>query len=302
MCSPLQREVIFVRGAFHWKGMRLPSETSCIVSFGIHEENFNEVVVVPQIFDDYANNAPMRLGVLGGCLCIIRSYAGVNIDVWVMKDYNVIESWTKLFVFQIPKHIMRIDDVKIIWEFKNGEVLFITTKRTFATCMLCCLVLYDPVSQICKVTKIWHQPGSHWNIEAYVERSLVPFKLNSTNDNLKLNSKNMLHTTRSRNLEPSFNSFLKELAHIILQKLAQVAPTSISKFAVPLLPRLRTPDVHSTNENLKLNSKNSFLKELALIILQKLAQVAPPSISKFAVSMVRRLRTPEVGLLLRPQI
>ncbi|XP_021853486.2 F-box protein CPR1-like isoform X2 [Spinacia oleracea] len=39
------------------------------------------------------------LGILDGCLCLSISYNKVcdsDFDVWVMKEYGVAESWTKL--------------------------------------------------------------------------------------------------------------------------------------------------------------------------------------------------------------
>ncbi|XP_026381836.1 F-box/kelch-repeat protein At3g06240-like [Papaver somniferum] len=87
--------VIFVSGAFHWLARQVQSKRRlCIVSFDIHRENFNEVAVTPQV-DDMLNDfnyVHKALGVLGGSLCIVGADGGLNIDVWVMKDYNVTKS------------------------------------------------------------------------------------------------------------------------------------------------------------------------------------------------------------------
>ncbi|KAJ6952290.1 hypothetical protein NC653_041437 [Populus alba x Populus x berolinensis] len=37
------------------------------------------------------------LGVLQGWLCVMCNYQGVRADVWVLKEFGVRDSWTKLF-------------------------------------------------------------------------------------------------------------------------------------------------------------------------------------------------------------
>ncbi|XP_071724004.1 F-box protein CPR1-like [Rutidosis leptorrhynchoides] len=39
---------------------------------------------------------------LGGCLCVGIYYRG-RVDKWVMKEYGVKESWTKLFSFELKE-------------------------------------------------------------------------------------------------------------------------------------------------------------------------------------------------------
>ncbi|KAG8366518.1 hypothetical protein BUALT_Bualt17G0088500 [Buddleja alternifolia] len=36
------------------------------------------------------------LGVLGGCVCVISNYGNICADLWVLKEYGVKESWTKM--------------------------------------------------------------------------------------------------------------------------------------------------------------------------------------------------------------
>ncbi|KAM7462018.1 hypothetical protein LguiA_030139 [Lonicera macranthoides] len=62
-------------------------------------------------------------GCLGELLCVLCNYYGTRADVWVMKDYGVKESWTKLLTF--PHRIDRgIQQYLIpLCIGKNGEVL-----------------------------------------------------------------------------------------------------------------------------------------------------------------------------------
>lgn len=39
----------------------------------------------------------MTVGVLEGCLCLLAKVDKVGVEVWVMQDYGVRESWTKRF-------------------------------------------------------------------------------------------------------------------------------------------------------------------------------------------------------------
>ena len=72
------------------------------------------------------------LGILGGKLCVMSWDDDYRIEVWVMDEYGVAESWTKHHVFS---------------EFVGDySYLFGRTSRyMFFTDMDNCLVLYDPI-------------------------------------------------------------------------------------------------------------------------------------------------------------
>lgn len=64
-----------------------------IVAFDLAQEMFEEVVQ-----PDYGAVGYERvLGVLQGWLCVMCNYQGVRADVWVLKEFGVRDSWTKLF-------------------------------------------------------------------------------------------------------------------------------------------------------------------------------------------------------------
>ncbi|XP_026431632.1 F-box/kelch-repeat protein At3g06240-like [Papaver somniferum] len=165
-------EAIFVCGAFHWRARNLETHDTCILAFDIHGEKFREVTLTQQVYELFDNmdyRLHISLGVLQGCLCIILLCKdGSEIEVWMMKDYKVRESWTKLFIAQVPAVFSNpIRYVKILWEFKNGEVLLVTTTVCESNT---CFFTYDLVSQKTDVTAIQHIPTNEkWNIVAYVE-------------------------------------------------------------------------------------------------------------------------------------
>ncbi|XP_058216958.1 F-box/kelch-repeat protein At3g23880-like [Rhododendron vialii] len=106
----------FVSGALHWPS--LDSYWNTIVSLDLAKETYGEVLQPDYDRDcclDYA------LGVLSGCLCVLSQYADCA-DVWVMKDYGIKESWTKLIVipYLTPSDVTHSAPLCIL---KNNEVL-----------------------------------------------------------------------------------------------------------------------------------------------------------------------------------
>ncbi|KAK6133788.1 hypothetical protein DH2020_032499 [Rehmannia glutinosa] len=75
------------------------------------------------------------LGVLGGCICVLCDYQKTQADLWVLKEYGIKESWTK--VVTIPY----IDDPgKYLYShplcmLPNGEILLVFGMQ---------LVVYNP--------------------------------------------------------------------------------------------------------------------------------------------------------------
>ncbi|XP_026397457.1 F-box protein At4g22390-like [Papaver somniferum] len=177
-----------INGTPHWIASRDPSSSDfsgyskCIVSFDVGGDNFREVPISTQIVEEFnhleSHNRVKTLGVLGGCLCLIVYDPYHTFEVWVMNDYEKRESWNKLYVGQIPvKDLMdghgqvNYYDSKLLWEFKNGEVLFAVQRNYLYYTNL---VTYDlvPVPQKSKVSKIRDFLGQNCSVETYLE-SLV---------------------------------------------------------------------------------------------------------------------------------
>lgn len=81
-------------GFLHWVVIRKiePDETGLIVALDLARESYGEIPLPAFMNNDYK----IDLGVLGGCLCVLASFKEVGFDVWVMREYGVKESWTKL--------------------------------------------------------------------------------------------------------------------------------------------------------------------------------------------------------------
>ncbi|PIA28136.1 hypothetical protein AQUCO_07200047v1 [Aquilegia coerulea] len=75
-----------VNGALHW----LTHSSKVIVSFDIKDEAFREIVQP----DGISKN--VTIGELGRLLCLFDCLVpGREFEIWVMKEYGVVNSWTK---------------------------------------------------------------------------------------------------------------------------------------------------------------------------------------------------------------
>ncbi|KAF5474932.1 hypothetical protein F2P56_006784 [Juglans regia] len=82
-------------GCLHWVVKRKFKfdEAYIIVAFDLTVESFREVPM-PECTKE---RIQIDVGVLGGCVCMVANYNYGHVDVWVMKEYAVKESWAKLF-------------------------------------------------------------------------------------------------------------------------------------------------------------------------------------------------------------
>ncbi|KAI3901131.1 hypothetical protein MKW92_004530 [Papaver armeniacum] len=169
---------VLVNGSFHWLALEgsEDSEDSLIVSFDICKERFKEMELSTKLA--VPKNNPLVFiteAVLEECLCLILVF-GANdpanvddadndpahiedhadndpahnedhadndpayIEVWVMQNYGVPESWTKRYVITheiITRNItMHYPfNLRFIFSSKNGQILLMEQGK---------LVLYDP--------------------------------------------------------------------------------------------------------------------------------------------------------------
>ncbi|KAI3815110.1 hypothetical protein L1987_14766 [Smallanthus sonchifolius] len=126
------KEVVVVNGRLHWVSRPgrlggLPGRT--IVSFDLKDEQF-KLVSKP------VNRSNYHLAVINDCLAAAVSCGYGKLEIWVMKEYDVKESWTKLFnihgayLAKVVSHDYRIwrkavhgKPVRVLCVLKNGEVL-----------------------------------------------------------------------------------------------------------------------------------------------------------------------------------
>ncbi|KAL4588926.1 hypothetical protein LXL04_001826 [Taraxacum kok-saghyz] len=141
------KEVVAVNGRLHFVSRPgrlggLPGRT--IVSFDLKDEQF-KLVSKP------VNRSNFHLTVIEGCLATAVSCGYGKLEIWVMKEYDVKESWVKRFdihgayLAKIPSHsrdygiwrkAMHEKMVRVLCVLKNGEILMEYRGGS--------LVMYDP--------------------------------------------------------------------------------------------------------------------------------------------------------------
>ncbi|PIA54765.1 hypothetical protein AQUCO_00900980v1 [Aquilegia coerulea] len=124
-----------VNGSLHWF-----TGGEYIISFDLGSENFG-FIAYPQfsiLSENRARYHPKEFRVinLGGWLSISDASYVDHIELWIMKEYNVHESWTKYIVSRTYGiNGMPFTKVLPISIWKNGEILLLYDSRI--------LVLYD---------------------------------------------------------------------------------------------------------------------------------------------------------------
>ncbi|KAK9715066.1 hypothetical protein RND81_06G140800 [Saponaria officinalis] len=94
---------VLVGGSLHWahgiyKGIE---KHYSIISFSLSDHSFGEVPQ-PEYGEEFIN---LRVGVLDECFCLLVNDLDYS-DIWVMKQYGVASSWTKLFrIGHFQKHM-----------------------------------------------------------------------------------------------------------------------------------------------------------------------------------------------------
>uniref|UniRef100_A0A7N2L6A9 F-box domain-containing protein n=1 Tax=Quercus lobata TaxID=97700 RepID=A0A7N2L6A9_QUELO len=85
-----------LNGALHWL-VQPHNNTTFICHFDIENEQFKPFPGLP--VQDLSRVRHMHLGVSGGFLYLCEKFlTSYSVEIWVMKDYGVKQSWTKEFV------------------------------------------------------------------------------------------------------------------------------------------------------------------------------------------------------------
>ncbi|KAF9610749.1 hypothetical protein IFM89_024605 [Coptis chinensis] len=85
---------MFLNGAIHWIAKSKNKYRETLISFSIKEKVFREF---SSPMDEYDF---MTVGVLGGELCVLCKTYGIDLDIWVMKNYGLSDSWVKPFAME----------------------------------------------------------------------------------------------------------------------------------------------------------------------------------------------------------
>lgn len=125
-------EALFMNERLHWLS-RMPNNVRGrrIVSFDLADEQFHEV---PRPDFGGRNRRNYHLALLEGCLSAVVYTCG-ELEIWVMKEYDVKESWIK--EFRIGAHVPKILNQNLRRPFRIWKNTFNRTVR-----VLCFLKTY----------------------------------------------------------------------------------------------------------------------------------------------------------------
>lgn len=128
----------FLNGVVHWvayqscgQGNGSTSFRSLIVGFGMDNETFSEIMLPSALAMELTMN--LFIKTYRNSLAVInqREIDNKSCNIWVMQEYGVVESWTKMYSIDLV-HGM----VKVVGFRKNGDILVSMENKELAA--------YDP--------------------------------------------------------------------------------------------------------------------------------------------------------------
>ncbi|XP_052490376.1 F-box protein CPR1 [Gossypium raimondii] len=168
---------ILANNALHWMVFRTPEPLNKeLVGFDLGSEEFR-FLELPDCYLDEAFFFDIKA--MGGDICLTATFRDfINVDVWIMKEYGVKESWIKLVSYYEPESIQASPFPVPLAFSKNGDkvLLFIAYKWCHTATRTGKFVWYDLESQRVEKVEIRGIPAS-FDVDLYVD-SLVPLNTN----------------------------------------------------------------------------------------------------------------------------
>ncbi|RZC82315.1 hypothetical protein C5167_045101 [Papaver somniferum] len=117
-------EIVFFKGAFHWLARPCDGSKQVLVSFLMKDKRFQEVLLPQHFYQDNTTLSATRVGVVGGVLALIHTVYNIRTEIWLMKEFGGINSWTQHCFINL--RIIRehpIARLTVMRSFKNCELL-----------------------------------------------------------------------------------------------------------------------------------------------------------------------------------
>lgn len=154
----------YLNGFLHWLAYRNGSDDNRLVaSFNLSKETFRDLSL--PIKD---SSLPCYvLGVLKGCLCALCDDIGyTDVEVWLMKEYGVVDSWMKFVKIPLNMGIQNISYMMPLGSLNEDEVLLEIDLQSF--------VIYDVKGKMFRRVTSGHDLKLFGDAAVYVESLLSP--------------------------------------------------------------------------------------------------------------------------------
>ncbi|KAL7582495.1 hypothetical protein Lser_V15G44343 [Lactuca serriola] len=155
----------FLNGVLHWLayGSGNGDDYRLVASFDLSEETFLEICLPPQ-----DSSLPCYvLGVLQGCLCAICDDIGyTDVEIWLMKEYGVVNSWSKLVKIPLNMGIQNISYMMPLGSLNEDEIVLEIDLQSF--------VIYDVKKKVFRCAMSDHDLKLFGDAMVYVESMLSP--------------------------------------------------------------------------------------------------------------------------------
>ncbi|XP_026450724.1 F-box protein CPR1-like [Papaver somniferum] len=162
---------LFYNGALHWIAKSyLGNSRKVLIALDIGNESVQEIPQ-PENLDVGNFGAYTYVNVLNKCLGMLCSSHMDGYEVWMMKDYGVRESWTKLYKIPTLINVKSVQSVQYLRKMeyiKNGEILLRIKQHEVSNFAgEEALVVYNPKERATRILK--HSKNGFSGVETYIK-------------------------------------------------------------------------------------------------------------------------------------
>ncbi|XP_010520737.1 PREDICTED: F-box/kelch-repeat protein At3g06240-like [Tarenaya hassleriana] len=128
----LNRSGVLVNGAIHWVASPEEDNRRVVVAFDLTSEQFKDMALPDEAEDCQHRFRGFVAGNLNGRLCIVNNCQEMHDDIWVMNEYGMASSWSRIrisvcYSFMKPlcsgkneeETLMEVDGEMVLYNFGN---------------------------------------------------------------------------------------------------------------------------------------------------------------------------------------
>jgi F-box interacting protein len=109
---------VSLNGAFYWLVTPWCGSSETLLAFDLATEEFRKCTTS---FNSAPGNSNLVLAVLKGCICVSVNVYHTLVDVWVMNEYMVASSWTRLYTIVQGALPLPVEHCKPLVYSKDGK-------------------------------------------------------------------------------------------------------------------------------------------------------------------------------------